>query len=173
MKAGRTKSPISINSVHEYPNEHTSNSVLTHTRARARTHTHTHIHTRCKAGCTKSLINTKINSVLDCMQISKPATFSLSLSHTHTHVPAGSPSRGGDIKVYVLDINQPSLPTPFILFLCLFFSYGPFTCISFHKFSRKLSVYSLCSPSLISASLVLSTIYFFLKASLNGCLALM
>ncbi len=70
-------------------------------------------------------------------------------------VPAGSPSRGGDVKVYVLDINQPSLPTPFTLFLYLFLSYGPFTCISFQKFSRQLSVFSLCSPSLISASLVL------------------
>ena len=38
------------------------------------------------------------------------------------HVPAGSPSRGGDVAVYVLNvcvcflifnINQPSLPTPF------------------------------------------------------------
>ena len=28
-------------------------------------------------------------------------------------VPAGSPSRGGDVTVYVCDINQPSLPTPF------------------------------------------------------------
>ena len=28
-------------------------------------------------------------------------------------VPAGSPSRGGDVKVCVLDINQPSLPSPF------------------------------------------------------------
>ena len=28
-------------------------------------------------------------------------------------VPAGSPLRGGDIAVYVADINQPSLPTPF------------------------------------------------------------
>ena len=26
--------------------------------------------------------------------------------------PAGSPSRGGDIVVYVFDIHQPSLPTP-------------------------------------------------------------
>ena len=83
-------------------------------------------------------------------------------------VPEGSPSRGGDVKVCVLDINQPSLPTPFTLFLCLFLSYGPFTCISFHKFSRQLSVFSLCSPSLISALLVLSTTYLFLKVSLNG-----
>ena len=28
-------------------------------------------------------------------------------------VPAGSPSRGGDVTVYVADVNQPSLPTPF------------------------------------------------------------
>ena len=28
-------------------------------------------------------------------------------------VPTGSPSRGGDVMVYVFDINQPSLPTPF------------------------------------------------------------
>ena len=25
----------------------------------------------------------------------------------------GSPSRGGDVAVYVFDTNQPSLPTPF------------------------------------------------------------
>ena len=30
-----------------------------------------------------------------------------------TFVPAGSPSRGGDVGIYVFDINQPSLPTPF------------------------------------------------------------
>ena len=28
-------------------------------------------------------------------------------------VPPGSPSRGGDVAVYVFDINQPNLPTPF------------------------------------------------------------
>ena len=28
-------------------------------------------------------------------------------------VPSGSPSRGGEVTVYVKDINQPSLPTPF------------------------------------------------------------
>ena len=88
---------------------------------------------------------------------------SLSLS-----VPAGSPSRGGDVRVCVFDINQPSLPTPFTLFLCLFLSCGPFTRISIHKFSRQLSVFSLCSLSLISALFVLSTIYLFLKVSLDG-----
>ena len=28
-------------------------------------------------------------------------------------VPAGSPSRGGHVMVYVTDVNQPNLPTPF------------------------------------------------------------
>ena len=28
-------------------------------------------------------------------------------------VPAGSPSRGGDVTVYIYDMNHPSLPTPF------------------------------------------------------------
>ena len=31
----------------------------------------------------------------------------------YVSVPTGSPSRGGDVTVYVLDINHPSLPTPF------------------------------------------------------------
>ena len=41
-------------------------------------------------------------------------------------VPAGSPSSDGSVTVYVVDINQPSLPTLFILFLCLFLSLWPF-----------------------------------------------
>ena len=41
--------------------------------------------------------------------------------------PAGSPSRGGDVVVYVFDMNQPSLPRSFFfLFLCLFLSLWPF-----------------------------------------------
>ena len=32
---------------------------------------------------------------------------------TYIVVPAGSPSRDGDVTVYVQNINQPSLPTPF------------------------------------------------------------
>ena len=30
-----------------------------------------------------------------------------------TSVHASSPSRGGDVAVYVFDINQPRTPTPF------------------------------------------------------------
>ena len=64
-------------------------------------------------------------------------------TYTAEPVPAGTPSRGGDVRVYVLVINQPSLPA--LLFrscvcCCL---YSPFNCISFHKCSRQLSAFSL------------------------------
>ena len=85
-------------------------------------------------------------------------------------VPAGSPSRGGDVTVYIFCLCQRHKPTElahsfFFFFLdsvlvSIFCIYGPFNCLSFHKFSRQLSVFSLCSSGLISALLVLSTIYF-------------
>ena len=54
----------------------------------------------------------------------------------------------------------------FLFCSCVYFClYGPFNCISFHKFSRQLSVFSLCSSGLISALLVLSTIFLFMKVS--------
>ena len=74
----------------------------------------------------------------------------------------------GDVVVYVKYINQPSLPVPFLFRSCVCFClHGPFNCISFHKFSRQLSAFSLCSSGLISALLVLSTIYLFMKAPLS------
>ena len=83
-------------------------------------------------------------------------------------VPAGSPSRGGDVTVYVFDINQPSLPTPFLFLSWVYFCvYGPFNCISSHKFYRQLSAFSLCSSGLPSALSVLSTIYLSVKVSLS------
>ena len=36
---------------------------------------------------------------------------------TSFSIPAGSPSRGGDVTVYVKDINQPSSPTPYYFVL--------------------------------------------------------
>ena len=50
--------------------------------------------------------------------------------------------------------------------------YGPFNCISFHKFSRQLSSFSLCSSGLISVLLVLSTVYLFMEVSLSPDLIL-
>ena len=54
----------------------------------------------------------------------------------------------------------------FLFCSCVCFCvYSPFNCISLHKFSRPLSVFSLCSSGLISALLVLSTIYLSLYES--------
>ena len=70
-----------------------------------------------------------------------------------------SPSRGGDVAVDVFDIHQPSLPTLSSCCSCVCFClYNPFNCISFHKFSRQLSAFSVCASGLISALLVLSTV---------------
>ena len=86
-------------------------------------------------------------------------------SHT---VPAGPPSRGGDVVVNVFDINHLSLLTPFD-FVLLSISVSMALSTVFHsvKFSRQLSAFSLCSSDLVSASLVLSIICLFMKVSLN------
>ena len=45
------------------------------------------------------------------------------LKFFYPFIPAGSPSRGGDVTVYVCDINQPCLPTPFysvLVFISVF-----------------------------------------------------
>ena len=66
-----------------------------------------------------------------------------------------------------LSLNQPSLPTLFCSVLVyISVLWGPFNYISFHKFSRQLSAFSLCSSGLVSALLVLSTTYLFMKVSL-------
>ena len=55
---------------------------------------------------------------------------------------------------------QAKLNGTYCLILCAYFCpYGPFNCISFHKFSAQLSVFSHCSSCIISALLVLSTMY--------------
>ena len=56
------------------------------------------------------------------------------------------------------------LAQSFLFCSCVCFClYDPFNCISFHKFSWQLSAF--CSSGLISALLVLSTIYLFIKVS--------
>ena len=58
-------------------------------------------------------------------------------------VPTGSPPRGGDLAVYVFDINQPSLPTPFY---AIFVSVSVFAALSsafWHK-PTELAHYFLC-----------------------------
>ena len=58
---------------------------------------------------------------------------------------------------------------PLLLFCsCVCFRlHSPFNCISFHKLSRQLSAFSLYSTGLISAFLVLSTLYLFMKVSFS------
>ena len=81
-------------------------------------------------------------------------------------VPAGSFSHGRDVTVYVWH-TPTELAHSFLFYSCVCFClYGPFNCISFHKFSRRLSVFSLCSAGLIPALLALSTVYFLMKVYL-------
>ena len=83
-------------------------------------------------------------------------------------VPKGSPSRGGDVTVYVW--HKPTeLAHSFLFYSCVYFClFGPFNCSSFHPFSRQLSVFWLCSSGLFSALLVLSTLYLFMKVSFSA-----
>ena len=67
---------------------------------------------------------------------------------------------------FMCDRNQPSLPILFLFFVPISVS-GHFNCISFHKFSQQLSIFSLCSSSLISAKFVLSAIFLFMKVSFS------
>ena len=68
-------------------------------------------------------------------------------------VPTGSPSRGGDVMVYAFWHKLTELAHSFSFCSCVSFClYGPFNCVSFHKFSQQLSVFSLCSSGLISVS---------------------
>ena len=74
---------------------------------------------------------------------------------------------------FMSDINQLSLPTPFLFCSCVCFSlYGSFNCISIHKFSRQLSAFSLCSSSLISALLVLPSMYHYSSGLISVLLVL-
>ena len=52
-------------------------------------------------------------------------------------VPADLPSRRGDVAVYVFDINQPSLPTPF---------YSVLVCVSLFK-ALSTVFHSINSPN--------------------------
>ena len=73
-------------------------------------------------------------------------------------VPVNSPSCGGDVVV--------ELAHSFLFYSCVSFSlYGSFNCISFHRFSRQLSAFSVCSSSLNSVLLVLLPIYLLVKVS--------
>ena len=84
-------------------------------------------------------------------------------------IPTGSPSRGGDVAVYVFDINQPSLPTT--PFYSVRVSVSVFMALStvFHSihFPDKSPLSQSVLPGLISALLVFSTVYLFRKVSFS------
>ena len=81
-------------------------------------------------------------------------------------IPMGSPLRGGDVAVYVFDINQQSLPTPFDFVLV---SVSLFLALSaaFHSINypdnSPLS-HSALPVLFLPASLVLSTTYLFYES---------
>ena len=70
-------------------------------------------------------------------------------THTWTSIPTGSPPHGGDVTVYVPDINQPSLPTPF---------YSVLMSVSvFMALSTVLHSINSPSNSLLSCSVLLNS----------------
>ena len=79
-------------------------------------------------------------------------------------VPAGSPSRGGDVTVYVW--HKPTeLAHSFLICSYVYFRlYGSFNCISFHEFSQQISVFWLCSSCLLSSF----QLYIFVWKSLSA-----
>ena len=68
----------------------------------------------------------------------------LCLLHRAVCRPRGLSFTWWDVVVYVSDINQLSMPTPFPPFCsCVCFClYGPFNRSSVHKFSRQFSAFS-------------------------------
>ena len=87
---------------------------------------------------------------------------------TIVQVPAGSPSRGGDVTVCVKDINQPSLPTPFYSVLV---SISVFMALSsvFHSINSPDNFplsYSVL-PILILPNWSFQLYIFFIKVSLS------
>ena len=99
------------------------------------------------------------------------SSFQLLLSPAHsgigstprTVVQASSRWPGEDVTVYVW--HKPAeLAHSFLFCSCICFCLSsPSNCISFRKFSRQHSLFSLCSSGFISALLVLSTRYLCVK----------
>ena len=82
-----------------------------------------------------------------------------------TQVPRGSPSCSRDVTVYVWHTSR-ACPLLFILFLCLSV-FVTLSTVFYSISSPNNTVLSLCSSGFISALLVLSTIYLFMKVSFS------
>ena len=88
-------------------------------------------------------------------------------SSFHPPVPEGWPSCGGNVAVYVFDINQPSLLAPFYSALVSVSVFRILSTVFLYLNSPDNSAFSLCSSDLISAVLVLSTRYLVMKVSFS------
>ena len=81
-------------------------------------------------------------------------------------VPVGSPSRGGYVMVYVRDINQQSLPTPFYSVLVSISVFMVLSTVFYSINSPDNSPFSLSVLPVLSLTLlVLSTIGLFMRVS--------
>ena len=123
--------------------------------------THTTYSQNAQHTCTTPIFSvSKRSAHMSCVSQCTKLTYSVSQC-----IPIGSPSHGGDVTVYIW--HRPAkLANSFLFCPCVYFGlYGTFNCIAFHKFSWQLSIFSFCSCGLISALLVLSTVYLFLKVS--------
>ena len=86
-------------------------------------------------------------------------------------VPAGSPSRGVGVAVYVFEINQPSLPTPFLYSLLVSIS------VFMTLYVFEINQPSLPTPFLysvlvsISVFMTLSTVFHSINSSDNSPLS--
>ena len=101
--------------------------------------------------CLEALLSLSLSlcfSLSLCLSVSISPCPSVSVSVSVSLVPAGSPSLGRDVVVYVKD-KSTELAHSFLFCSCVYLClYGPFNRISVHKFSRQLSAFSLCSSGL-------------------------
>ena len=73
-----------------------------------------------------------------------------------------------DLRLTGIHLVETEKRKYFLSCSCVYFcSYGHLNCTSFHKFSPQLSAVSFRSSYLISASLVFSTKYLFMKVSFS------
>ena len=83
-------------------------------------------------------------------------------------VSAGLPSRGGDVVVYVKDINQPSLPTPLysvLVSISVFIALS--TVFDSINFPDNPPLSHSVLPVLILPYCFFPTVYLFMKVSLS------
>ena len=125
----------------------------------------------CCVSAGNDLTDSAAEAICDMLKVSRRIYAIFSAVYVPLHCPTG---RHGLTLTWwgcccLFLCHKPTELAHSILFCsCVRFClYGPFNCISSHKFSQQLSALSLCSSDLISARLVLSTIYLFMEVSLS------